>query len=189
LVGIGIGVFYRISFLVLGVTTVLTLAFALMANDLKRSRKVAPIALLGLSIPIFLVLGIFSLGRILDAQNSTKPLLAQLSQNKSDAYFRLCFPFGEPASAFFYQEIYAHAGFERTDRVTGASIQNEIKKYPSDIFVFREKQWNNLVPESKGKLIPVEKNGDWIACRLKDNMRADSDLISNHGGFHSTYQR
>jgi 4-amino-4-deoxy-L-arabinose transferase-like glycosyltransferase len=164
---VGIGVVFQVSFFITASTTILTLGLAIAVNELRGTDKLAPIALLGLSISVLIVVGMLNLGRALDVQHSTKPLLAHLSQNKSSIPLRVCFPFGEPSSAYFYQEIYSNPNIEHNGRKTEAILSNEIKAHSADIFVFTRKQWDTLGPQPKNELIPVEEMGTWIACKEK----------------------
>lgn len=126
---------------------------------LERNSQKKLLYIAALAIPVLIVAGTFSLGDVIDQQRSIKPLFTSLAGTVLSHNLPLIFPFFEPASADFYENLYRPMAIVHT-KWPSVSVPD---KTIDALIILRIKQWQNLDPGLRGHLALVEKRGEWAA--------------------------
>jgi 4-amino-4-deoxy-L-arabinose transferase-like glycosyltransferase len=123
-----------------------------------------------LILPFAVAFGTFGFGRIIDQRSSIKPFFASLASAQQTRNLLLVFPFYEPASADFYENIYK-------SRAIVHGKESSVEFAAEGLIILQTKQLKNLAPEVRNHLALVHSLGEWSAFCQQAQAKGECNIF------------
>lgn len=125
-------------------------------------RKVAVTAALSMAVLYFVV--ILALHPLASEKFSTKHIIASVAADPELSDRPILFPFEEPYSAQFYEEMLLNRPHQFTVERREALVQQMLNSRSNAILVFRKKHWAQMDGGLQARLIPIYQSEYWVMC-------------------------
>lgn len=125
-------------------------------------RRFTPLAAFSLAVMYFTVM--LALHPLINDKVSTKNALAFVASDPRIAERQILFPFEEPYSAQFYEQMLFHRPHIFTVDRGEAVVDRLLVARTRAVFVFRQKHWASLSRRLQAMLVPAYESDNWIVC-------------------------
>jgi 4-amino-4-deoxy-L-arabinose transferase-like glycosyltransferase len=137
-------------------------ALELTNQRLEQYRRAAPAA--ALSLAALYAVAVLALHPLLDDKFSTKDAMSFVASDPRIAGSQILFPFEEPYSAQFYEEMFLHRQHTFTVDRGEALVDRLLVARSRAVLVFRQKHQAQLSRRLQATLIPIYESDNWIVC-------------------------